>query len=145
MEPRNLSWVYNSEEFSEFEHQEVLHISELSFKSDSVKTCMFPALCMELCTQTSQFHCKQHPCRTACLHRYIQATGYCMCLIQRSWLRKGTLITMVWLVLRKHVACMRYMNLGACVEAFSALSGTYLSSSSYVPRLACASLCFNKR
>jgi hypothetical protein len=52
---------------------------------------------------------------------------------------------MVRVVLRKHAACMSGTNLGAYVEVFSAQTGTYLSSSSYKPRLARASLRFNKR
>jgi hypothetical protein len=55
---------------------------------------------------------------------------------------KRALITMLWLFLRNLVACMRYMNLGAYVAAFSVHTGTYLSSSSYKLRLAYASLCF---
>jgi hypothetical protein len=52
---RIVCWVYNLDEFSEFEHLEVLHISKFNSKSDTVKRFMFPALCMELCTQTSHF------------------------------------------------------------------------------------------
>jgi hypothetical protein len=70
---RIVSWVYNSDEFSEFEHSEVLHTSKFISESDSVKTCMFPALCMELCTQTSHFHCKQYPAgRHACIYNSMQ-------------------------------------------------------------------------
>jgi hypothetical protein len=59
--------------------------------------------------------------------------------------QKEALITIVWLVIRKHASCLSCMNLGAYVEAFSAHTGTYLSFSSYKPRLARASLCFNRR
>jgi hypothetical protein len=58
---------------------------------------------------------------------------------------KEAQITMVWSVLRNHAACMRYMNLAAYMEAFSAHAGAYLSSGSYKPRLARASLRSNKR
>jgi hypothetical protein len=57
---------------------------------------------------------------------------------------KAALITMVYVDLRKHAACMSGTNLGAYVEVFSTHTGTYLSSSSYKPRLARASLRFNK-
>jgi hypothetical protein len=59
--------------------------------------------------------------------------------------KKEALITMVYVVLRKHAACMSGTNLGAYVEVFSAHTCTYLSSSSYKPRLARASLRSNKR
>jgi hypothetical protein len=59
--------------------------------------------------------------------------------------KKEALITMVLFVLRKHAACMSGTNLGVYVEAFSAHTSTYLSSSSYKPRIARASLSFNKR
>jgi hypothetical protein len=58
--------------------------------------------------------------------------------------KKDALITMEQLVLRVHAACMSGTNLGAYVEVFSARTGTYISSSSYKPRLARASLRFNK-
>ena len=58
--------------------------------------------------------------------------------------KKETLITMMCLVLCKHAPCMCCTNLGAMQEAFRADRVTYLSSSSYKPRLARASLRFNK-
>jgi hypothetical protein len=51
---------------------------------------------------------------------------------------------MVYFVLRNLAACMSGTNLGAYVEVFRAHTSTYLSSSSYKPRLARASLRFNE-
>jgi hypothetical protein len=59
--------------------------------------------------------------------------------------KKEALITMAELVLRKHAADMSCTNLGAYMEAFSAHTGSYLSSSSYKPRIARAYSRFNER
>jgi hypothetical protein len=105
---------------------------------------MFSALCMKLCKQTTIFTVSITPAgRHACIDKSMQiGTAF----VNTTFLAdKEALIIKLWLVLRKLAADMSCMILGTYVEALSAHTGTYLTSSNYNPRIVCASLCFQKR
>jgi hypothetical protein len=93
---RIVCWVYNSDEFSEFEHWEVLHTSKFSSKSDSVKTLCFQLSAWSYAHKHLIFHCKQHPAgRHACIDNSVQRAILLHVFNTTFLTKKEALITMV--------------------------------------------------
>jgi hypothetical protein len=112
----------------------MFHTSKFSSQSDAVKNFMFPALCMELCTQTSHFTVSSARAgRLACIYKSTQRSIACVYYHVPDY--EGAYEYNGAVGFKKNAADMSCTNLGACMEAHSAHTGVYLSSSSYEPRL----------